>query len=120
MEKLNNFKQLKIWQKGMEVVKETYKLTLQFPKEELYGLSSQIRRAATSIPLNIAEGFKRFHNAEYKQFLRISLGSAAELETALLIAINLNYLKNENIENTLQKLEELSKMTGKLIRCLNA
>ncbi len=77
-EKITNFKQLKIWQKGIEIVKKTYKITEAFPREEIYGLVAQMRRSAISIPSNIAEGFKRFHSKEYKQFLRIVLGSAAE------------------------------------------
>ena len=66
-EKIRNFKELRIWQKGVEVVKEIYQLSKKFPKEELYGLTSQMKRAAISIPANIAEGFKRFHSKEYKQ-----------------------------------------------------
>ena len=80
-EKINSFKDLRIWQKGMEIVTDIYTLTKKFPKEELFSLTSQLRRSAISIPSNIAEGFKRFHNKEYKQFLFITLGSCAELET---------------------------------------
>jgi len=80
-EKIKSFKDLRIWQKGMEIVTDIYTLTKKFPKEELFSLTSQLRRSAISIPSNIAEGFKRFHNKEYKQFLFITLGSCAELET---------------------------------------
>ena len=80
-EKIKNFQDLRIWQIGIEVVKDIYILTKKFPKEELYGLISQMRRSAISIPSNIAEGFRRYHNKEYKQFLYIALGSCAELET---------------------------------------
>ncbi|GAF73329.1 unnamed protein product, partial [marine sediment metagenome] len=79
-EKIKNFQDLRIWQKGIEVLKDIYILTKKFPKEELYGLTSQMRRSAVSIPSNIAEGFRRYHNKEYKQFLYIALGSCAELE----------------------------------------
>jgi len=72
---------LRMWQKGIEIVKDIYMLTSKFPKEEIYGLTAQMRRSAISIPSNIAEGFKRSFPKEYKQFLHISLGSAAELET---------------------------------------
>ena len=65
-EKIKNFQDLRIWQKGIEVVKDIYILTKKFPKEELYGLTSQMRRSAVSIPSNIAEGFRRYHNKEYK------------------------------------------------------
>jgi len=87
-EKIKNFQDLRIWQKGIEVVKDIYILTKKFPKEELYGLTSQMRRSAVSIPSNIAEGFRRYHNKEYKQFLYIALGSCAELETQIIIQMN--------------------------------
>lgn len=76
-EKIKSFKDLKIWQKGIEIVKDVYDITKSFPKEELYGLTSQMRRCVVSIPSNIAEGFKRYHNKEFKQFLYITLGSSA-------------------------------------------
>ena len=67
MEKITNFKDLRIWQKAMEIVKDVYSLTEKFPNKELYGLTSQMRRSAISLPSNIAEGFKRYHNKEYRQ-----------------------------------------------------
>ena len=73
-EKIKNFQDLRIWQKGIEIVKDVYMITKKYPKEELYLLTSQMRRSAISIPSNIAEGFRRFHNREYKQFLYIALG----------------------------------------------
>ena len=79
--KTRKLKDLRIWKKGIEIVKEVYRFTESFPQKEQYGLISQMRRAAISIPSNIAEGFKRYHNKEFKQFLYIALGSAAELET---------------------------------------
>ncbi|GAG56333.1 unnamed protein product, partial [marine sediment metagenome] len=95
-EGIKRFKDLRIWQKGIEVVTDIYTLTKKFPKEELYGLTSQIRRSAISIPTNIAEGFNRFHNKEYKQFLYIALGSCAELETQIEIATGLKYINEDN------------------------
>ncbi len=89
-EKIINFQDLRIWQKGIETVKDIYILTKRFPKEELYGLTSQMRRSAVSIPSNIAEGFRRYHNKEYRQFLYIALGSCAELETQIIIAYELD------------------------------
>jgi len=80
-EKIKNFQDLRIWQKGIEVVKDIYILTKKFPKEELYGLTSQMRRSAISIPSNIAEGFRRYHNKEYKQFLYIALVLDSILDT---------------------------------------
>jgi len=117
-EKIKSFKDLKIWQKGIEIVSDTYILTKKFPKEELFSLTSQLRRSAISIPSNIAEGFKRFHNKEYKQFLFIALGSCAELETQIIIAKELKYI-NENEEAKLvEKLDHVCRMTSNLIKKL--
>ena len=93
--KIRSFKDLRAWQKGMELVKEIYKITKNFPSEELYVLSSQIRRAAISVPSNIAEGFRRKYRKEHKQFLNITLGSCAELETQVIIAKELGYIDTE-------------------------
>jgi four helix bundle protein len=95
-DKIRSFKDLKVWQKGIELVKEVYKIVRNFPREERYGLSSQMTRAAISIPSNIAEGFKRRYAKEHKQFLSIALGSCAELETHLVIAKELGFI-NENL-----------------------
>ncbi len=83
--KIKNFRDLEIWKRSMKLVEEIYNLTRAFPKDEIYGLTGQLRRAAVSIPSNIAEGFARFHNKEYRQFLYMSLGSCAELTTQLII-----------------------------------
>ena len=117
--KIKSFKDLKIWERSVELVKVIYDLTKTFPKEELYGLTSQIRRAAVSVPSNIAEGFARYHNKEYKQFLYTSLGSCAELSTQLIIAERLNYLDNEKADILFGEIEEISKMTMALIKKLN-
>jgi four helix bundle protein len=90
--KVKDYKDLKVWQKGIEVVDKIYSVTHSFPKDELYGLVNQMRRAAVSIPSNIAEGFVRQHTKEYKQFLYSSLGSCAELDTQLIIANRRNYI----------------------------
>ena len=117
-EKIKSFKDLRIWQKGIEIVTDIYTLTKKFPKEELFSLTSQLRRSAISIPSNIAEGFKRFHNKEYKQFLFIALGSCAELETQVIIAKELKYI-NENEEAKLvEKLDHICRMTSSLIKKL--
>lgn len=110
MEGSKTFKDLKMWQKGIEIVKDIYALTKKFPREELYGLTSQMRRSSISIPSNIAEGFKRSHNKEYKQFLNIVLGSLAELETQLIIAQELGYLKNYELDNIVEKTNQEAKM----------
>ncbi|MFH1441509.1 MAG: four helix bundle protein [Candidatus Omnitrophota bacterium] len=118
MEKIKSFKELRIWQKGIEIVKDVYALTKDFPQEELYGLTTQMRRAAVSIPSNIAEGFKRYHNKEYKQFLHIVLGSTAELETQLIIVNELNFIGKESLNGVLEKLDHVSKMISSLLNKL--
>lgn len=80
-DKIKNFRDLNIWKKAIELIKKVYEASRGFPREELYALSSQMRRSAISIPSNVAEGFRRKHNKEFKQFLYIALGSCAELET---------------------------------------
>jgi len=102
-EKIKNFQDLRIWQIGIEVVKDIYILTKKFPKEELYGLTSQMRRSAVSIPSNIAEGFRRYHNKKYKQFLYIALGSCAELETQIIIANELDYISETDKTELIEK-----------------
>ena len=112
------FRDLIIWQYGMKVSKEVYNLTKKFPKKEDYTLTSQMRRCAISIPSNIAEGFLRKHNTEYKQFLRIALGSSGELETQLEIAFNAEYITEEQKNALLQNLVSIRRMTLNLIKCL--
>lgn len=102
-EKIKSFKDLRVWQKSVQIVEDAYRLTKFFPKEELYGLTSQIRRASISVPSNIAEGFRRYHNKEYKQFLFIALGSLAELETQLIIAARLNFVSKQDLQDVFDK-----------------
>ena len=102
--KTKSFKDLIVWQKAYKLVLEIYKITKDFPKSEIYGLSQQVRKAAVSIPSNIAEGYGRKHRAEYRQFLSIAYGSLSELETQYLLSIDLQYTKNcETIENLLKE-----------------
>ena len=117
-EKIKNFQDLRIWQIGIEVVKDIYILTKKFPKEELYGLTSQMRRSAVSIPSNIAEGFRRYHNKEYRQFLYITLGSCAELETQIIIANELDCINETNKTELIEKIKYICRMTVKLINKL--
>ena len=117
-EKIKSFKDLRIWQKGIEIVTDIYTLTKKFPKEELFSLTSQLRRSAISIPSNIAEGFKRFHNKEYKQFLFITLGSCAELETQIIIAKKLKYINKNEEAKLIEKLDHICRMTSSLIKKL--
>ena len=91
---IKNHKDLEVWKKSMDLVSNIYKITESFPNKELYGLTNQIRRAAVSIPSNIAEGAARNSKKEFIQFLYISLGSLSELETQIIIASRLEYLNN--------------------------
>jgi len=117
-EKINDFKDLRIWQKGIEVVKDIYTVTKKFPKDELYGLTSQMRRSAVSIPSNIAEGFRRYHNKEYKQFLYIAMGSCAELETQIIISHDLKYINENDKNEIIETLNYICRMIFKLIKKL--
>lgn len=114
MERIKNFKELLIWQKGIVLVEEIYNVTNNYPKNEAYGLVSQIRRSAVSIPSNIAEGFKRRHSKEFKQFINIALGSAAELETQIIISKQLGFIKEEQYDPILENIITLSKMMNSL------
>jgi four helix bundle protein len=116
--KIRNFKDLKIWQRGIELVKLVYTITNSFPSDEKYGIISQMRRSAVSVPSNIAEGFMRRHNKEYRQFLYIALGSLAELETQIIISKELNFITTDHYTGTLSAIDELNKMTTGLIKCL--
>ena len=112
--KVESHKDLTVWQKSMDLVVLVYKLMEQLPKEERYSLCDQIRRSVVSIPSNIAEGKSRNSIKEYKQFIGIAKGSAAELETQLLICERIGYLNKEDLSNTLGLLDEVSKMLAKL------
>ena len=90
---LSDYKELEAWQIAMDLAQEVYRLTRDFPKEEIYGLTNQIRRAAVSIPSNLAEGAARAGNKEFLHFLHVARGSASELETQLFLAIKLDYLR---------------------------
>jgi four helix bundle protein len=119
VEKIRNFRDLDVWKKGIEIVKDVYKTVDSFPKREFYGLVSQMQRCSISIQSNIAEGFNRFHNKEYKQFLYIALGSCAELETQIEISIELRYIDEQRKEHLLEKLDHESRMLRNLIKKLN-
>ena len=119
-EKVKSYKDLWVWQKGIELVKEVYQVVKKFPREETYVLSDQLRRAAISIPSNIAEGQARQHTPEFKQFLYISLGSLAELNTQLIIAKELGYINEGALNGIERKVVELRKMISTLIAKLPA
>ncbi len=105
-----SYTQLEVWKKARELVKEIYVLTQSFPKEELYSLSSQIRRASISIPSNIAEGIGRNYNKETIQFLHFAKGSVYEVETQVYLAYDLNYISLDQLNTMLSKIEECRRL----------
>ena len=107
---MRNFKQLLIWQKGFQIAVKSFPAVSSFPKEEKYGISSQITRAAVSIPSNIAEGSSRTSMKDYNRFLEISLGSSFEMETQLLIAEAVNFGEKEKRDDLLKDIDEEQKM----------
>lgn len=107
---MSGYQDLSVWKKSMSVSVSVYELTKQLPKEETYGLISQMRRAAVSIASNIAEGHGRRSKGDFDRFLSIANGSKAELETQLLLCELLKYLKNEEIKNLMDDLKEIGKM----------
>ena len=111
-----HYKDLIVWQKAMALVTEVYRETQRFPSEERYGLTSQIRRSAVSVPSNIAEGQGRLTRGEFRQFLGHAKGSPAELETQLLIARNLGYLADPEL--LLEKQAEVARLLNGLLRSL--
>ena len=115
---IKNYRDLVIWQKGIAFVKENYLLTQKFPQTEIYGLSNQLRRAAVSIPSNIAEGQSRQHTGEFRQFLHMALGSLAEVDTQLVIAKELSYLPQDEMTIAEKLIFELRKMIYTLIKKL--
>jgi len=115
---INSFKDLEVWQMAMSIAADCYRLTAQLPREEVYGMTSQIRRSAVSIPANIAEGHGRENTGSFIQFLRISQGSTKELETLLLLAKDVGLLQPEALEPALSKLDRVGKMLRGLIRSL--
>lgn len=101
---------LTVWKKSIDFVTTVYKITEEYPKTEIYGLTNQVRRAVVSVPSNIAEGAARISKKEFSHFLSISLGSISEVETQLIVSRNLNYITNEQLENLLSELIEIRKM----------
>jgi four helix bundle protein len=115
---MKSHKDLDVWNKGIDLVTMIYNITRRFPKDELYSLTNQIRRAAISIPSNIAEGAARKHSKEFIHFLYISLGSISELETQIIISENLKYSQYSDSLKLQNELTELRKMILGLIRYL--
>ncbi len=116
---MHNYHELKIWQESRKLVKGIYTLTASFPKEEIYGLTSQIRRAAVSIPSNIAEGTGRSTDKEFQRFLDYAIGSLFELETQIILANDLNFINTENFELIQKEIKSLIRMIIKFKGILN-
>ncbi|MEQ1789195.1 MAG: four helix bundle protein [Rickettsiales bacterium] len=115
---IKNYRDLEVWQKSISLVTHIYKLTATFPKEELYGLSSQIRRAAISVPSNIAEGNSRRTTKDFMRFLDIAYASVAEVETQIYISNNLGYTTEKQVSSILDDYSEVGKMLNGLLSSL--
>ena len=115
---IESYRDLRVWKSSIELTVACYKTTESFPTTETYGLTSQIRRASTSIAANIAEGYGRDNTGSYVQFLRVAQGSLKELETHIIVAKRIGYLQSSSESEILQKSEEVGKMLRALIRSL--
>ncbi|MBL0286092.1 MAG: four helix bundle protein [Bacteroidetes bacterium] len=113
---MNNFKELIVWKKARLIVKSIYTITLKLPVDEKFGLISQIRRCAISIPSNIAEGASRASEKEFAHFLEIAYGSSFELETQLLLCVDIEFLQNEEVSLIISDIQEVQKIIYTLIK----
>lgn len=116
---MRDFRQLQVWEKSHQLTLNVYQSTSEFPNSELYGLTSQLRRAAVSIPANIAEGCGRETQADFKRFLNIAMGSASELEYHLILAHDLAYLKDRDYKHLSSHIIEIKRMLTGLIKSIN-
>jgi len=119
MEKMKSYKDLIVYQKAYKLTLEIYMTTKNYPKDELYGLVSQMRRSAVSIPCNVAEGYRRGHRKEYIQFLHVAMGSCGELETLLSLSKDLGFLNEETYNKLYQSQDEISRLLRGLISSLS-
>ncbi|WP_296623355.1 four helix bundle protein [Marivirga sp.] len=115
---MHNFKDLNVWKKARQLVKEVFLITAKFPKEEKFGLTSQIRRSAISIPSNIAEGCGRKTQKDFCNFLYIAQGSSFEFETQLMLSLDLGFIDNQVFDQHLNQLNEIQKMLNGLINSI--
>jgi four helix bundle protein len=113
---MRNFRNLKIWEKSHNLTLTIYKFTSSFPKEELYGLTSQMRRSSSSIPSNIAEGCGRNSQPQFARFLNIAFGSASELEYQLILSKDLGFIDEEAFDSLLDKVTEIKRMLTSLLK----
>lgn len=119
MDEVTSFRDLRVWQEGIRLVTECYRVTKSFPADERFGLVNQMRRAAVSIPANIAEGWARKSTKEYLHFLSIAIGSLAELETHFEIATTLGFLPENTHETLLKDTDRLGRMLNRLCQSLH-
>ena len=117
---VRTYRDLVVWRKAISLVTEIYRYTQLFPKQKTYGLISQLKRAAISIPSNIAEGHARLTTGEYRQFLGHALGSLVEIETQLVISENLTYLAPAETNELMMRTDEIGKMLNAMLRSLSA
>jgi four helix bundle protein len=115
---MQDYRSLKVWEKSHRLVLNVYKATASFPREELFGLVSQLRRAAVSIPTNIAEGSGRGSKADFSRFLQISFGSACELEYEFMLSKDLGYISENSFQEIVPLIEEVKKMLGGLLKSI--
>jgi len=116
---MKTYRDLLVWQKSMALVTEVYRMSKSLPKDETYGLASQIRRSAVSIPSNIAEGYGRHSTSDYVRFLHIATGCLYELQTQLEISLNLRYLKKTDFDKLYESYREIERMLSSLTKKLN-
>lgn len=117
-EMLKNYKELSVWQKSYKLCLHIYKVTKRFPKDEMYGLTSQIRRSTVSIPSNIAEGYGRKTTLEYVRFLYIAYGSVCELETQIMISGDLGYVEKDRLQEIRDEIGDIERMLKAMIKSL--
>ncbi len=115
---IRSYRDLRVWQRGMDLVETIYVITQSFPKQEIYGITSQMRRAAVSIPANIVEGHSREHTKEFRNFLSVAQGSISELETELEIATRLGYLTSEQFNRLMTQVAGIAKQVRALREAL--
>ena len=120
MSGINSYRDLEVWKLSMQLAKDTYSITRDFPKEELYGLTSQIRRASVSVPANIAEGNGRENSGDYARFLQIAQGSLKEVETLLLLSCEVGIATQAQIEPQLDLADRIGRMLRSLIRAIQS
>ena len=117
---MKDFRQLKVWEKSHQLALAIYKVTAKFPKEEIYGLTSQVRRASMSIPTNIAEGCGRNTDADFARFLQMAMGSASETEYQLLLSLDLGFLNKEQYDKLNLDVTEVKRMLASLLKTIRA